>query len=208
MSTQSNPPTQFLTELAQRVVEGAFPTPRKPVSAKPRSHQNGSTRPSTPQSHLLNCRRKPQLASPLGSQGLMEATFPQTLPLDGGRMPKLTSLLISDGWMGVICQTIVQQKLNAPDPDLMSLLYRWQDYSGAMDEPKAWVEQAVQTDDGFVTLVSKMMSRGTSQGWGGWCRHHTTLSIGRRLKNFWGFRRPKLDAKELMSPSFRNKKRC
>lgn len=33
-------------------------------------------------------------------------------------------------------------------------------------EPKVRVDEAVQTDEGFSKLVSKTMSRGTSQGWG------------------------------------------
>lgn len=69
-------------------------------------------------------------------------------------------------WLRLIRERVTKPGELIADPDLISLLYRWRDYSGAMDEPKAWVEQAVQTDDGFVTLVSKMMSRGTSQGWG------------------------------------------
>lgn len=69
-------------------------------------------------------------------------------------------------WLKLVRTRAAEPGQLIADPDLISLLYRWRDYAGALDEPQAWVERAVQTDDGFVTLVSKMMSRGTSQGWG------------------------------------------
>lgn len=69
-------------------------------------------------------------------------------------------------WLKLIRARAAEPGQLIDDPDLISLLYRWRDYSGTLDEPHAWVELAVQTDEGFVTLVSKMMSRGTSQGWG------------------------------------------
>ena len=51
-------------------------------------------------------------------------------------------------------------------PDLLSLLYRWRDYSGSMDAPKAWVDGAIDDDGRFMSFVAQIMSRGTTSGWG------------------------------------------
>lgn len=47
------------------------------------------------------------------------------------------------------------------ESDLMPLLYRWRDYSGSLDEPREWIARAIQTDQGFASMASRMMSRGT-----------------------------------------------
>ena len=51
------------------------------------------------------------------------------------------------------------------ESDLMSWLYRWRQY-GSKEEPQNWAVEAIQTDQGFATLASRMMSRGTSSSWG------------------------------------------
>lgn len=52
------------------------------------------------------------------------------------------------------------------EPDIMLLLYRWRDYAGSPDEPRAWVADAISTDKGFAAMTSRMMSRGTRQSFG------------------------------------------
>ncbi|GLS20703.1 hypothetical protein GCM10007874_37200 [Labrys miyagiensis] len=52
------------------------------------------------------------------------------------------------------------------DSDLVSLLYRWRDYAGSMNEPQAWVEDAIRTDEAFVKVMTRLMSRGASQSLG------------------------------------------
>ncbi len=47
------------------------------------------------------------------------------------------------------------------EPDLISLLYRWGEYAGSLDEPRAWMVAAIRTDGGFTSMASRMMSRGT-----------------------------------------------
>lgn len=47
------------------------------------------------------------------------------------------------------------------EPDLMSLLYRWRDYAGSLDEPREWIGEAIRTDEGFASMAARMMSRGT-----------------------------------------------
>lgn len=48
-------------------------------------------------------------------------------------------------------------------PDLTSLLYRWRDYTGSVEAPISWVSDVIQSDSGFVALVARLMSSGTTQ---------------------------------------------
>jgi hypothetical protein len=52
------------------------------------------------------------------------------------------------------------------EPDLMPLLYRWSDYAGSLDEPREWMVETIRTDEGFPSMATRMMSRGTSHSWG------------------------------------------
>lgn len=52
------------------------------------------------------------------------------------------------------------------EPNLMSLLYRWRDYAGSLDEPREWMAEAIRSDGGFASMATHMMSRGTSHSWG------------------------------------------
>ncbi|MEZ0191836.1 P-loop NTPase fold protein [Ralstonia solanacearum] len=52
------------------------------------------------------------------------------------------------------------------EPDLISLLYRWSEYAGSLDEPRAWMVEAIRTDEGFASMASRMMSRGTRHSLG------------------------------------------
>ncbi|SAL01443.1 histone family protein nucleoid-structuring protein H-NS [Caballeronia calidae] len=51
--------------------------------------------------------------------------------------------------------------MNSVPPDLLSLLYRWRDYSGLSDDPCAWIREITQTDSGFASVVSRLMNRST-----------------------------------------------
>ncbi|UGA52444.1 hypothetical protein [Dickeya fangzhongdai] len=52
------------------------------------------------------------------------------------------------------------------EPDLISQLYRWKDYTDSVNEPREWMMKAIQTDQGFATMVTRLMSRGTSHTYG------------------------------------------
>jgi predicted KAP-like P-loop ATPase len=54
------------------------------------------------------------------------------------------------------------------EPSLVSWLYRWRDYSGSFDEPREWVTEAVRTDDGFASIATRVMTRGSSHSAGDW----------------------------------------
>jgi hypothetical protein len=45
------------------------------------------------------------------------------------------------------------------EPDLLPLLFRWKDYAGSLEEPRAWMTEAIRTDEGFASMVTRMMSR-------------------------------------------------
>lgn len=60
-------------------------------------------------------------------------------------------------------RSLAAQKLLLDQPDLCSLLFRWRDYSGGLDEPRSWVADVTETDVGFANLVAKLMTIGTTQ---------------------------------------------
>lgn len=68
-------------------------------------------------------------------------------------------------WLKQIRDRALQTSAMLAEPDLMSLLYRWRQY-GSEDEPRKWIKEAIKTDEGFVTVVSTMMSRGKTSSWG------------------------------------------
>ncbi|WP_246795462.1 KAP family P-loop NTPase fold protein [Burkholderia perseverans] len=43
--------------------------------------------------------------------------------------------------------------------DLATILYRWAKYSGSLSEPRKWVEEKIQPDEGFAIVASRLMSR-------------------------------------------------
>ncbi|RYF33198.1 MAG: hypothetical protein EOO38_30335 [Cytophagaceae bacterium] len=52
------------------------------------------------------------------------------------------------------------QELSA-NPDLLNLLYRWQEYAADANEPREWMAAAIRTDEGFAAMVERLMNRGT-----------------------------------------------
>lgn len=68
-------------------------------------------------------------------------------------------------WLRQIRERAAKMSVMISEPDLMSLLYRWRQY-GSEGEPQMWIAEAIKTDEGFATLASRMMSRGTSSSWG------------------------------------------
>lgn len=47
------------------------------------------------------------------------------------------------------------------EQDLLSLLYRWKDYSGSLDEARNWVTGVIRTDEGFAKISSRLMGKST-----------------------------------------------
>jgi len=65
-------------------------------------------------------------------------------------------------WLRLIRGRAVDADALITEPDLVSLLYRWRDYTHSLDEPRRWVAEAIRTDQGFASMATRMMSRGTS----------------------------------------------
>lgn len=51
-------------------------------------------------------------------------------------------------------------------PDLVSLLYTWEKYEISATRPRRWVQEVIQSDDGFAKMASRMMTTGTTKSWG------------------------------------------
>ncbi|WP_374539625.1 hypothetical protein [Chitinimonas taiwanensis] len=68
-------------------------------------------------------------------------------------------------WLRIIRNRAASDDALISEPDLLSLLYRWRKYAGSLDEPREWITKAIQTDEAFASMATRMMSRGTSQSW-------------------------------------------
>ncbi|MEN5250892.1 P-loop NTPase fold protein [Alcaligenes aquatilis] len=64
-------------------------------------------------------------------------------------------------WLDLMRDRAADDVTLIDDPKIMALLYRWRDYAGSMDEPRDWVDKAIQTDQGFAKIARGMMVRGT-----------------------------------------------
>ncbi|MBW7982322.1 KAP family P-loop NTPase fold protein [Enterobacillus tribolii] len=69
-------------------------------------------------------------------------------------------------WLRLIRSRAADGDALIAEPDLISLLYRWKNYTDSMDEPREWVRKAIQTNQGFATMVTRLMSRGTTHTYG------------------------------------------
>lgn len=69
-------------------------------------------------------------------------------------------------WLHMIRSRAADGDTLIVEPDLVSLLYRWRDYAGSLDEPRAWTAKAIRTDKGFASMATRLMSRGTRHAWG------------------------------------------
>ncbi len=69
-------------------------------------------------------------------------------------------------WLRLIRDRATDGDALIAEPDLISQLYRWKDYTDSMDEPREWMMKAIQTDQGFATMATRLMSRGTSHTYG------------------------------------------
>lgn len=69
-------------------------------------------------------------------------------------------------WLRLVRLRAAEVQTFIAEADLVSLLYRWRDYSNSLNEPREWVADATRTNEGFAHLVSRMMSRGASHSAG------------------------------------------
>lgn len=78
----------------------------------------------------------------------------------------ITVVAMKAEWLRLIRIRAADSDALIAEPDLISLLYRWKNYTDSMDEPREWVRKAIQTNQGFATMVTRLMSRGTSHTYG------------------------------------------
>ncbi|WP_420210651.1 KAP family P-loop NTPase fold protein [Burkholderia aenigmatica] len=69
-------------------------------------------------------------------------------------------------WLRLIRSRATDGDALIAEPDLMFQLHRWGKYAGTLDEPREWMTGAIRTDEGFASMVARMMFRGTSHSWG------------------------------------------
>lgn len=79
-----------------------------------------------------------------------------------------TVVAMKTEWLRLIRVRAADGEVLIAEPDLISLLYRWKNYTDSMDEPREWMMKAIQTDQGFATMATRLMSRGTSHTYGDW----------------------------------------
>lgn len=68
-------------------------------------------------------------------------------------------------WLRLMRSRAAESDALMAEPDLVSQLYRWRDYSDSLDEPRDWILAAVRSDESFASIATRMMSRGTSHSW-------------------------------------------
>lgn len=73
---------------------------------------------------------------------------------------------MKEEWLQLIRIRAKDENALIVEPDLVSLLYRWRDYSGSFDEPRQWVEKAILTSQGFASMASRMMTQSSSHAEG------------------------------------------
>lgn len=78
------------------------------------------------------------------------------------KLDEATIASLKDEWLKQIRELAKADKALVVHPDLGSLLYRWRDYAGGLDEPRTWVQKAIASDEGFLNLVERLMTTGTS----------------------------------------------
>lgn len=69
-------------------------------------------------------------------------------------------------WLHLIRSRAADNNALLLEPDLASLLYRWKNYSGSVDEPRRWLQGAISTDQAFMIMAASLMSVGTSHALG------------------------------------------
>ena len=69
-------------------------------------------------------------------------------------------------WLRLMRSRAAEGATLIAEPDLMAQLYWWRNYAGSLDEVREWMAQAIRTEEGFASMATRMMSRGTSHSSG------------------------------------------
>jgi predicted KAP-like P-loop ATPase len=65
-------------------------------------------------------------------------------------------------WLRIMRDRALDTDTLLAQPDLVTQLYTWRDYTGTFDEPRAWVTAVTSTDAGFARLIMRLMKTITS----------------------------------------------
>ncbi|MGR4973000.1 P-loop NTPase fold protein [Pseudomonas sp. LARHCG127] len=65
-------------------------------------------------------------------------------------------------WLQLIRNRASDRDAMIAEPDIVTQLYRWKSYTGSLTEPRNWMSGAIETDEGFARMATRMMSTGTS----------------------------------------------
>ncbi len=95
------------------------------------------------------------LSDPADHNDTDGSAFDPTLDLD-------TLEEMKSEWLRLIRTRAADGDALINEPDLINLLYRWKDYTQSLDEPRHWVAEAVRSEQGFASMATRMMSRGTT----------------------------------------------
>lgn len=79
--------------------------------------------------------------------------------------PKLdlqTVKVLKEEWLRQIRDLAESPSTLMKNSDLVSLLYRWRDYSGGFEEPRSWVNQNIRADDNLVLFLNSLITIRTS----------------------------------------------
>ncbi|PWE16069.1 KAP family P-loop NTPase fold protein [Alcaligenes faecalis] len=64
-------------------------------------------------------------------------------------------------WLELIRHRAAEDGSLIDETDLLRWLFRWEDYSGSLEEPRGWIDKVTQTDEGFLKVATKMMRQGS-----------------------------------------------
>ncbi|EHD3095314.1 TPA: AAA family ATPase [Salmonella enterica] len=79
-----------------------------------------------------------------------------------------TVVAMKTEWLRLIRGRAADGDALMAEPDLLSQLYHWKKYTDSINEPREWMMNAIQTDQGFATVATRLMSRGMSHTHGDW----------------------------------------
>lgn len=139
------------------------------------------------------------LNDPANKQENKRTSFDPTLNLE-------TVEAMKTEWLRLIRDRATEPSGLIEDPDLMSLLYGWRDYSGSLDEPRQWMAEAIRTDEGFAIMISRMMSRGTSHALGDRVSTPYYTFNKEMIENFIGIQAAKARCDAIDASAFPEKK--
>ncbi|MFS2180082.1 P-loop NTPase fold protein [Rhizobium pisi] len=79
------------------------------------------------------------------------------------KLDEATVAALKEEWLKQIRDLAKADDALVLHSDLASLLYRWRDYAGGLDEPRAWVQKVIENDERFFNVIERLMTTGTSR---------------------------------------------